>query len=464
MNNNEEYIKQNLDSIIENKLFPIIKADCVSKNKTQKEMLTCAGLVKEIMYSSGINNLEILQTDNTYPAVYGEIKSPIENAPTILIQGHYDVQPSDSSKWTKTKPNNPLIIQEENERRIYGRGTSDDWRQVLTHIVTVESYLKTGKLLPVNIKFLIEGGEEVGSQDMNKLLEKYKEKLSTDVVVITDSAPGRMDHPVITTTTRGIVTANINLKTGTNPPHSGDNLAQSAVELLSYMLITMKEYETGKIQIPGFYDKVKNFTKEEREKFNAMKYDLELYKKTYGLEQIITEKGYTPQETMWIRPSYQVHIILGGEKVNNIPIEAQAYITMRIVPDQNPEEILELFTRELYKKAERFGITKKQLTIDKSSTSFYFSTKTDDKLFGLMEKAMETAFNAKIDYMGCGGTEPIALFHQKILKVPVIFNAYNSPKDHYHGNDESFSIEKGFLPGIKSNMLFYYLVGTLGGK
>ena len=261
----EKYLGQKLESIIKSKLFPIIERRCVSKEKSPDEMLKCADLVKEIMQNSGIENLRVLRTGESYPAVYGEVKGSVEGSRTILVGGHYDAQPSDSKMWKKTKPHEPVILQEDGEKRIYGRGASDDLGQVLTHLIAVEYYLKNLGALPVNIKFLIEGGEEVGSKDMDKLLSEHKNLLSTDMVVITDGAAGRMYHPAITTTTRGLVGAYVTLKVGNIPPHSGDNLSIPAVERLAYILTTMKDHETGKILIPGFYDSVKTFSREECE-------------------------------------------------------------------------------------------------------------------------------------------------------------------------------------------------------
>ncbi len=449
----ETILKERLDDYIHNGIFPIIQAEAVSKHKTPAQMRPVAEKVKIIMATYGIENLQILQEAGSYPAVYGEVRSPHPHAPTILIQGHYDGQPSDASKWIKTKPHQPKIIPEDGERRIYGRGTSDDWGQVMTHLAAVDAYKRTGTPLPVNIKFLIEGGEEIGSNDMDKLVTRYKDLLQCDVVMITDSGPGREGHPVITTLARGLAAAYVTLQTGNNNPHSGDNIAINAQKKLSRLLSKLED-DQGKIIILGFYDQVRILSSLERKKLNSKPFDVELFKKTYGLDEIVTEPGYAPQETMWARPSYEVHGFFEGEKGNNIPTRAEAYVTMRLVADQNPEKIFTLFRDFLLQKAEELGV-RKYLTIQEQGLAFPFSTTTEHPAFKAAERAMEQAFGAAVDYMGIGGTEPIALFHQQILKVPVIFNAYNSPRDHYHGNDESFSIERSFIPGIKANVLFY---------
>ena len=453
--NIDQAIQQNLEDYIHQGIFPIIQAEAVSKKKSPEQMSPVAEKVRGIMAQYGIENLQILQEAGSYPAVYGEVRSPNPHAPTILIQGHYDGQPSDPKKWTKTKPHEPKVIPESGERRIYGRGSSDDWGQVMTHLAAVDVHQKSGTPLPANVKFLIEGGEERGSIDMDKLILKYKNLLACDVVMITDSAPGRENHSVITTMTRGLVAAYVTLQAGTNNPHSGENLALNAVAQLAVLLTSMKDYQHNQILIPGFYDAVHALNSAERAKFTAMPFDTNLFKREYGLKDIITEQGYSAQETMWARPSFEIHTIIGGEKVNSIPTHAEAYITMRLVPHQNPQSILELFTKGLYQRAAQFHLTATQLTITPEALASPFSTTTEHPAFKAAERAMEAAFSSSVDYLGCGGTEPIAVYHQQILKVPVIFNAYNSPRDHYHGNDESFSIENSFLPGIKANVLFY---------
>ena len=501
----EQYVHAHLDEYVKEGIFPIIKAEAISAQKPPQEMRPVAEKVKQIMSSHCLENLQILQVAGSHPAVYGEIRSSHPYAPTILIQGHYDGQPSTLSEWTpvtdrhgktvSVSPHQPVIVEEGGERRIYGRGSSDDWGQVMTHLAAVDTYCKTGTDLPVNIKFLIEGGEETGSTDMNQLIEKYKDLLKTDVVMITDSAPGRADHPVITTTSRGLVGATITLNYGTNSAHSGDNIAPNPVQDLSELL-QMRDPQIRRVTIPGFYDDVVDLSPTQREKMSKVPFDIELFKRANGLRRIVTEQGYSAQETMWTRPSYEVHYIdsiknitplekltkeqyqammevipfeqltretyekqqhrlFEEQNVNKIPYKARAYVTMRIVPNQRPEIIWKLFLQELQRRAARMQISSEELEIEPESLAHPFTTSTESPFFKAAEEAMQAAFGNSVDYMGCGGTEPIALHHQQILKVPVIFNAYNSQRDHYHGSNESLSIEKGFLPGIIANILFY---------
>lgn len=453
--NIKEAIVRNLDDYVRKGIFPIIEAEAVSEYKKPAEMLPIARKVKGIMASYGLENLQILQEGASYPAVFGEVHSSNPHAPTILVQGHYDGQSSDAEKWTKTKPHKPVVLSELGENRIYGRGASDDWGQVMTHLAAVDVHRKMGEPLSANLKFLIEGGEEQGSRDMDKVIEKQKHLLSCDVVVITDSGPGREGHPVITTIARGLAAVRVSLTTGTGAAHSGENIQPNAFAELAALLTSMKDYQTGRILIPGFHENMKQFSAEERGRLNQMPFDTDLFKRIYGLRRIVVEEGFTPQETMWIRPSYEIHLIDGGIKGNSIPYATQARVTMRLPVGADPHRADELFRQELYHRAAKLSIHEEQLRVELEHAAYAFSTTTDHPFFKAREQALERAFNASVDYMGIGGTEPIAVYHQQILGVPVIFDAVNTPSDHYHGNDESFSIEKSFLPGIMANVLFY---------
>ncbi len=465
MNQLEQYVQDHLDEYVREGIFPIIEAEAVSAQKSPEQMLPSAEKVKSVMKNHGLENLQILQEAGSYPAIFGEIRSSNPHAPTILIQGHYDGQPSDATEWTPVQdahgnfinvhPHKPVIVQENGERRVHGRGTSDDWGQVMTHLAAVDAYRKTGTPLPCNIKFLIEGGEEVGSKNMDQLIEKHKELLATDVVMITDSGPGREGHPVITTLARGLAKAYITHTTGTNAAHSGENIAPNALSEIMGIFSSMKDSKTQKILIPGFYELIPTVSAEERKRLNQMPFDTELFKRTYGLRRIVVEEGFTPQETMWTRPSLEMHILEGGSFSNSIPYKIKAMITMRVPPGTDPEGLYSAFRKEFERKATEMNIPLEEFQFETDHFGQSFSTKTDHPYFKAAEKALEEAFGASVDFMGCGGTEPIAVFHQQILRVPVILNGVNGPEDNYHGHHESLSIEKGFLRGIIAQMLFY---------
>src|SRR3989338_1794719 len=447
--------------LVQAHLFPIILDHAVSKDKKPDDMFATAEKVRDHMRAAGIDNARVIQHEGCYPAVFGEIKADVPNAPTVLIGGHFDGQPSAKKQWTVTEPHKPLIVEQGGEARVFGRCTSDDWGQVLTHVMAVKMIRELGLPLTVNLKFLIEGGEEIGSPNMDKFIRAHKEMLQADLVILTDSSPGRMEAPVITTMARGLVGATVELKTGTNDPHSGKNLAVNALLALNKIL-DMIDLKTGRVSIPGFYDDVRQLSAAERASFNAMPFDTALYTHEYGLSGIHTIDGCTPQETMWAQPSYEAHTVLsrtdeGLVVANLIPTHVKSYVTMRLVANQDPARIFELFKAEAFRRLAEFTpLGAETLNISIESLAYPFAQDTSGPFFGAVADGMAVGFDvSKVDFMGCGGTEPIAMYYQTILGVPVIFNAFNSPADHYHGNDESFSIDRGFQPGIVANVLMY---------
>ncbi len=452
------------DRPIREHLFPIISEGAVSSERTPAQQLSAANLVRDTMIAAGIANARVITSPHpeVFPAVYGEIKADVEGAPTILIGGHYDGQPSIQSRWTVTQPHQPKLVSGDGgEVRVFGRGTSDDWGQVLTHIIAVAMIRQSGAQLPVNLKFLIEGGEESGSPGMDKFIQDNLELLKCDLVLLTDSAPGRMKFPVITTTARGLVGVNVQLNFGTNSLHSGDNLTVGATEVLAAIL-SLKDLRTRRVLIPDFYDRVKSLSDEERRKLNLMPLDVALYQNKYGLDHVRLLEGRTAQETVWASPSYEWHTVLGstGEGLpiaNAIHTQAKAYVSMRIVADQDPEEIFELFRAEVYRRlAANTDFGSEVLTLGKGHIAYPFKADVSGPFFQAVAAGMAQAFDVDaVDFGGCGGTEPIAIFYQKLLGVPVVFNAFNSPIDGYHGDNESFSITYSFQPGVLANALIY---------
>lgn len=296
---------------------------------------------------------------------------------------------------------------------------------------------------------------------MDKFVTAYKELLKCDLVILTDSAPGRPGIPVITTMARGLVGADVNLEFGTNNPHSGESLTYSAVDVLSRVL-ALKNLKTMRVEIPGFYDRVRSTSDPAIARLIQMPFDVGHFIKTNGLTKIITLDGCSAQEAAWAQPTYQVHTVLDHQREalphsNTLPTRAQAYVTMRLVADQDPREIFELFRAEVYRRLEaETQLGPETLHIEAEHVAYPFSTDVTGPQFDAVALSMSEAFGVQqVDFAGCGGTEPIAMYYQTILGVPVVFNAYNDPSDHYHGNDESFSIDRGFMPGIVANVLMY---------
>ena len=278
--------------LVEEHVFPIIGAEAVSKTRSKSDMVEVATRVKDHLQVLGVENARVIEHEGCFPAVFGEIKADVPNAPTILVGGHYDGQPSSKENWIIVQPHEPGFVTQGGETRFFGRGTSDDWGQVLTHAIAVKMIRELGLPLLVNIKFLIEGGEEVGSENMDKFITTHREMLKCDLVILTDSAPGRMNVPVVSTSGRGLVGANVRLKIGNNPPHSGENLAPSALEILQHIL-SLKDLGTQEIMIPDFYSMVRTPGDAEIAKLRAMPFDTDLFIRSKGLTvPIVTPKGF----------------------------------------------------------------------------------------------------------------------------------------------------------------------------
>lgn len=447
---------------IKEHLFPVIADAPVSKDKTPSDQMSTAIKVRDALIAFGVSNARIIEHPGCYPAVYGSLEADLPNAPTILIGGHYDGQPSMPREWNVTQPHKPKIVTQGGETRVFGRGTSDDWGQVLTHLMAVKMIRSSGAQLPARLIFFIEGGEEEGSKNMDEMIRANKHLLECDLVLLTDSSPGRVGVPVITTLGRGLVSAKVRLKLGDNSLHSGVwSIMPGANEILDQVL-ALKDLMTQKVLIPGFYNDVVQLSDAERAHFAAMPLDIDTFKRDKGLRIVRLPPGLTAQETLWAQPTYQKHTINGPDgkeplaPSNTIYTDACAYVSMRVVPNQDPNNIFRLFKEEVYRRLDALNIPPEFLTIEPESFAYPFLQDTSGPMFATVAESMASAFGvASSDFMGCGGSEPIAIHYQAILGVDVVFNAYNSPLDNYHASDESFSITHGFYPGVAANALIY---------
>ncbi|MBI4453942.1 M20/M25/M40 family metallo-hydrolase [Candidatus Woesearchaeota archaeon] len=465
----EDFVHNNIDRWIETYHKPHITGMCISKQKTSDEMMPCAELMADMLRNAGVQNVKILREGESYPSVYGEIKSPNKNVPTLLIGGHYDTQPAVEALWTITKPFEPKIIIKDGKRELCGRGSSDDG-QALTHLDAIEAYVKTGTPLPINIKFLLEGGEEKGSEEMDKLIEKYKDLLKTDVVLITDSGNIRPSVPAITYRSRGLVAMYINVKTAENDPHSGDggSVLCNANTALTWILSGLIEPKTQQCLLPRFYDDVQKPSEAETEHIKSLEYDLNGFMDTYKIKHIIPKNVEEVKSAMWTQPTSEIHAIyrkkdkekkvVPNEDGNKTTSEAEAYFTMRLVPNQDPNKIAEIATREIYQRAKQTCLAPDQIRINVISRDYPASADTENVYVKARSRALSMIFGIQPDIVPVGGTEPIVGFYQGILKAPVVYDSADTMDDKAHGNDECFSIEKSLVPMVLTNIVTYQLL------
>ncbi|MBY0424972.1 MAG: M20/M25/M40 family metallo-hydrolase, partial [Cytophagales bacterium] len=336
-----EYIEKNrqrfLDEIVELLRIPSVSAD----PKFEKDVLATADKVKFFMQSAGLDQVELIPTGG-FPVVYGE-KIIDPTLPSILVYGHYDVQPADPYELWNSPPFEPVIKDE----KIYARGACDDKGQMYMHIKALETLTNTSGLA-CNVKFMIEGEEEVGSSHLGDFLVKFKEKLKADIILVSDTSIISNDCPSITTGLRGLSYVEVEVTGPNRDLHSGvyGGAVPNPINVLCDMIASLKD-KNNHITIPGFYDQVIEISPEERVEMAKAPFELENFKKELGLKDVMGEVGYSTNERTSIRPTLDVNGIWGGYTGDGaktvIASKAFAKISMRLVPNQHPDEITELF-------------------------------------------------------------------------------------------------------------------------
>ena len=343
------YLNQNKQKFLD-ELFGLLRIPSVSADpKFNDDVFEAAEYVRKRLEDAGADNTELIPTDG-FPIVYGE-KIIDPSKPTILVYGHYDVQPADPYELWKSPPFEPEIRNE----RIYARGSCDDKGQMYMHVKAFDLMMKM-KSLPCNVKFMIEGEEEVGSKHLDEFLEKYKDKLKADVVLLSDTSMIANDCPSITVGLRGLAYVEVELVGANRDLHSGTygGAVSNPIQVLARMIASMKD-ENFHITIPGFYDDVIEYTKEQREEMAKRPFNLEDYKKELNIDDVEGEAGYSTIERATIRPTFECNGIWGGYigagAKTVLPSKANAKISMRLVANQDPQKITDLFTKHFEKIA-----------------------------------------------------------------------------------------------------------------
>ena len=445
----QNYIDENIKEF-ENELFDLLRIPSVSTDSKHKEdVKKAASFLINQLEDIGLDNVTLHETKG-HPIITAE-KLPHRDKPTVLIYGHYDVQPSDPDDLWKTPPFEPTII----DGRVYARGASDDKGQSFTHIKSIQSYLKTGTELPVNVKFILEGEEEIGSPNLIPFIKENKDLLSCNMVLISDTAMFGEDQPSITYGLRGLAYMEVHVTGPNRDLHSG--LYGGAVENPANVLcemITKLIDEDGKIQVEGFYDDVEPLTPEMREAYKALPFDEEKYKKSLDLKAVYGEKGYSTLERASARPSLDVNGMWSGYQGEGaktvLPAKAGAKVSMRLVPDQDPNKIADLFTKHIKSMAPD--------TVDVEVVAHHggYPVVIDLDYYGLKAaaKAFEDVYDKEVLFTREGGSIPIVADFKKVLGVNSILMGFGLTKDALHSPNESFSL-KDFHRGIKTSARFF---------
>ncbi|MCY2995872.1 MAG: dipeptidase [Planctomycetota bacterium] len=388
---------------------------------------------------------ELIPTDG-HPIVYAESPA-VPGAPTVMVYGHYDVQPPDPLEEWLTPPFEPTV----RDGNIYARGATDDKGQLLTHIKSVEAWIKTAGRLPVRLKFVIEGEEEVGSDSLYKLLERSPERLACDVIVISDSSQFAPGQPAITYGLRGIAYHELRLTGPKQDLHSGTfgGAVTNPVNTLARLLAALVD-DQGRIQIPGFYDDVVPLTERERRQFADLAFDEQGFMDRLGVDGATGETGYTTTERRWARPTFDVNGIWGGYQGQGsktvLPAKAGAKFSFRLVPNQNPPKIAEAL-RNLLTKLCPPGI--KLELIDMHGAPGVL-VPLDSSYIAAAAKAIERGFGQAPVFIREGGSIPIVTAFHEQLDVDALLLGWGLDDDNTHSPNEKFCLAD-FHRGIKAS-------------
>ena len=444
----QTYINDNKERFV-SELFDLLRIPSISAQSEHKEdMIRCAEHLAVALMNAGADRAEVMPTAGN-PVVFAEkIVSP--SAKTVLVYGHYDVMPVDPREEWRTEPFEPQI----KYNRIWGRGADDDKGQSFMHIKAFEAMCATDSL-PCNVKFMLEGEEEIGSASLYGFCEEYKDMLKADVILVSDTSMISMDTPSITCGLRGLTYMEVEVTGPNKDLHSGlfGGAVANPANVLARLVASLTD-DNGHITIPGFYDKVRNLTDAERQAFNEAPFSLDDYKSALDIDDVAGESGFTTIERTGIRPSLDVNGIWGGYTEEGtktvIPARASAKISMRLVPNQDFEEIAELFEKHFR------AIAPKSVKVDVRFLhgGAPYVAPTDMPAYKAAERAIEESFGKKPLPFYSGGSIPIISGFERILGIKSLLLGFGLAEDAIHSPNESYGLEQ-FDKGLRTIPLFY---------
>ena len=449
----KSYIENNKKKFL-NELFDLIRIPSISAVKEYKgSVREAAEFLKNQFENIGLDNCEICET-NGHPIVYAE-KIKDANLPTVLIYGHYDVQPVDPIELWDSDPFEPIIKKTDihPEGAIFARGSCDDKGQMYMHLKAIEVLNNTGGV-PCNIKFMIEGEEEIGSDNLEIFVKENKEKLKSDIILVSDTGMIDKKTPSITTGLRGLAYLEVELTGPNRDLHSGHygGSVANPINSLAKMISSLHD-ENNKVTIPGFYDKVIEYSDEEREK-DKIPFSLEEFKNSLEIDEVHGEYSFNTLERRSIRPCLDVNGIWGGYTDEGsktvIPSKAFAKISMRLVSNQNWKEISKLFTEHM-KNITPAGM---KIKISEHHGGEPYITSTDSKAYRAASQAYLSVFNKEPYALKDGGSIPIIAQFEKELGVKTILMGFGLDSDAIHSPNEHFGLSN-FYNGIETITNFY---------
>ena len=444
----KEYQEKNRERFL-NEMMELLRIPSVSaKSEHKADMIKCAEAVKQTFLNSGADKAEVMQTDG-FPVVYAE-KIIDKNKPTVLVYGHYDVQPAEPLELWHSNPFEPVI----KDGKVYARGSADDKGQFFMHLKALETMVKTNTMA-TNMKFIIEGEEEVGSPNLGKFVEQHKELLKADVILISDSSMLSMETPSLDIGVRGLSYIEVEVTGAERDLHSGTygGAVANPITVLAKMIAGCHD-ENNHVTIPGFYDDVVEVPEKERALMAQAPFDESEYKKEIGIKALWGEKGYTTNERTGIRPTLEVNGIWGGYQGEGaktvLPSKATAKISARLVPNQSSEKM----TKKLIDYFTSIAPSSVTVKAFEHHGGEPYLTPIDSKGYKAATRAIETTFGKTPVPVRGGGSIPISTILEKELGVKIIFMGFGLDSDNLHSPNEKYGIAN-FNKGIETIPYFH---------
>ena len=463
MSNTQNFIDNNKDRLLD-ELLDLLRIPSVSADSKFKEDVRKAAIyIREKLISAGADKAEVMETAG-HPIVYGE-KHVSDNAPTVLVYGHYDVQPADPYELWDSPPFEPVIKETDlhPQGAIFARGSCDDKGQMYMHITAFEAMMATGTL-DCNVKFIIEGEEEVGSDNLGVFLEENIEMLKADIVLVSDTGIIANNVPSITVGLRGLSYVEVEVTGPNRDLHSGlyGGAVPNPINILAEMIASLKD-ENQSINIPGFYDDVVILSEEERAAMAKAPFDLQEFKNSIGLNDVEGERGYSSMERTSIRPTLDVNGIWGGYTGEGaktvIASKAYAKISMRLVPNQDPDKITKLFQKHFSSIAP----DSVEVKVTPHHGGQPAVTPTDSVAYLAAAKAMKETFGKEpVPFRG-GGSIPIVALFEKILDCKTVLMGFGLDSDAIHSPNEHYGLFN-YYKGIETIPLFYKYFAEMNVK
>jgi acetylornithine deacetylase/succinyl-diaminopimelate desuccinylase-like protein len=449
--NSDAYFKEHRDEHLK-QLQDFLRIPSISAISTHKDdVRQAAGWLEKELKRIGMTKVEVMETGG-HPVVYAE-RLEQTGGPTALIYGHYDVQPVDPLNLWETPPFEPAIRDE----KLYARGASDDKGQVFMHLKVIEALLKQEQKLPVNVKLLIEGEEEIGSANLDRFITEHKELLKADVVVISDTGLYAPGVPSITYALRGLAAMEVEVIGAKGDLHSGlfGGAAPNAIHELVALLASLRRPDGG-VAVPGFYDGVRDLSAEERQSFAALGFDEPEYKQELRVKSLTGEPGFSPLERLWARPTLEVNGIFGGFQGEGtktvIPCSAGAKITCRLVPDQDPEQVLNAIEAHLQAHCPPTVTVKVDRAKGNSRAAI---TPIDHPAIKAAAEALKEAYGKETRYIRTGGSIPVVVTFDRQLGLPSVLMGFAQEDENFHAPNEHFHLAN-FDLGLRALYAFWH--------